>query len=319
MSLNPKNRKIGIVGYNSEISKELRNLIEEKTDFDFLKSYEYSFYDYSAKEEFSIIGSLNNESIIVKYPQMESLIQNDILILTIPFEEIDELKNNYKGIIIDISDSLKEYDFLYREGETSDFHNIKTIKIPSASSWTIYRILKPIEEKFGLEYVNSTILFPVSIKEGGINELLNQTIDTLNIKSIKPEIFSDQVAFSFSAMDDKLEDSINKEIKILFDNINIKIVGFIAPIFHSISFFIFLKTKKPIEEDVLKFSFDIMDDFEFINKKVVQPQKAAESDKILLSEIKHFDKTDIFLNAAVDNFKTAVLKGTINLLKKIME
>jgi aspartate-semialdehyde dehydrogenase len=315
MSSKQINRKIGIIGYESELSKELIKLLENLK----APNAEYSFYDYKAKEEFSIIGSFKKESVLIKFPDINSLVQNDILIIVSEFNEIKELLKKHKGILIDLSDTLKKYDYLYNEDNKIILKDIKTIKIPSASSFIIYKILKPVQDNFGLEYMNSTIMFPVSVKEGGVKELLSQTIDTLNVKSIKPEIFLNPVAFSFSETDSDMEDMINKELQQLLNNNNIRITGFIAPIFHSISFFMFLKSKKPIKSDILKYSYDIMNIFNLTDKKVIPPQKASETDKILISEIKNFNKTEFFINAAADNFKTAVLNNTIKLLKEILE
>ena len=96
-------------------------------------------------------------------------------------------------------------------------------------------------------------------------------------------------------------------------------MGFIAPVFHSISFFIFFKTEKPVEDDVLKFSYDITNLISLTDKKVILPSIASESDKILLSEVKRFSDTDFFINSAADNFKTSALDGAIKLLIKLME
>ncbi len=315
MNSKQKNRKIGIIGYESELSKELLKSLENSSE----PNIDYTFYDYNAKEEFSIVGSFKGESTVIKFPEIDSLIKNDIIIIASEFHDIKEFSKRYKGILIDITDSLNKYDYLYNEDKEADYENIKTIKIPSASSFIIYKILKPIQDNFGLEYINSTIMFPVSIKEGGVKELLSQTIDTLNVKSVKPEVFSNPVAFSFSEIDSGKEEIISNELQILLDNKNIRITGFLAPIFHSISFFMFIKSKKPVQKDILKYSYDIMNLFNLTDKKVIPPQKAAEQDKILISDIKYFNKTEFFINAAADNYKTAIFNSVIKLLKKILE
>ncbi len=319
MSIKQKKIKVGILGYTSELAKELKSFIEEEDIFNELI---FHFYDLNAKDEYSILGDFREESIVVKYPEIEDLKEDDILILASNLPQNDDIVKLYNsGVVIDIANSLKTYTLLYKGEEKETLISSKIIKLPEPSSFILYKILNPIKKSFGIEWVMVNIFYPASSKEGGIDNFVDQIFNSLNMQPINKEIFNEQIAFSFAPIDEELEDRIKGETRELLGFKNIGVESFFASVFHSFSFFIHFKTLKPIEEDIFKYSFESENFFRFSRKRVTSPLEAAGNTKIDLSflrKVKDIENT-YFLNASADNFKVGIILSTVEILKKLTE
>ncbi len=319
MTLKQKKIKVGVLGYTSELSKELKSFIEEENLFEGLR---FNFYDLNAKDDYSILGDFRDESIVVKYPKIEDLKENGILILTSNLPQNEDIVKLYKdGIVIDIADSLDEYSLLYSGEEKEVLRNSRIIKLPQPASFILYKILTPIKKSFGLKWALSNVFFPASSKEGGIDNFLDQILNSLNMKPINKEIFNEQIAFSFAPIEEEVERKIEEETRELLGMREVGVESFFASVFHSFSFFIHLKTAKPIEEDIFKYSFEVESFFRFSRKRLTSPIEAAGNSKIELSflrKVKDMENT-YFLNASADNFKVGIILSAVEVLKKLTE
>ncbi len=319
MSTKQKKIKVGILGYTSELAKELKSFIEEE---DIFHDLIFHFYDLNAKDEYSILGDFREESIVVKYPEIEDLQEDNILILASNLPQNDDIVKLYSsGVVIDIANSLKTYSLLYKGEEKDTLISSKIIKLPEPSSFILYKILNPIKKSFGIEWAMANIFFPASSKEGGIDNFVDQILNSLNMQPINKEIFNEQIAFSFAPLDEELEDRIESETRELLGFKNVGVETFFASVFHSFSFFIHFKTLKPIEEDIFKYGFESENLFRFSRKRVTSPLEAAGKTKIELSflrKIKDIENT-YFFNASADNFKVGIILSTVEILKKLTE
>jgi len=309
--------KTGIIGYTSELNKVFRTYVEDKK---ILKNFKFSFYDFKAKDKFSILGEFLGKSIVVKYPDPDSIKKIDLLLVLSQNPQNKEIKKLFKGKIVDVLGALKNYDILYQEDTIEELREAKIIKVPSSVSYIIFKIFKVIRENFGLEWGIVNIFLPASFKEGGVDEFVEQVYDSINMKPMKKKVFKDRVAFNFLHAGNEIEKNIENELdKLLSDSIGIN--ASFASIFHSLSFFLQFKTKKNIEKDIFKYSFDIEKIFNFSDKKVISPVEIGGSEKIHLSKLKEFNnlKNTYFLNASADNYISGKILSTVDILNYLQE
>jgi aspartate-semialdehyde dehydrogenase len=112
-------------------------------------------------------------------------------------------------------------------------------------------ILHQIEQVARVATCAATVVQPASeFEQAGIEELAQQTIAVLNIKSVPKEVFDRQLAFNLYPAPARNEELIVRQIRALTDpQAEIALLITQGTIFHGHTFSLFIKTEEEIDAD----------------------------------------------------------------------
>ncbi len=112
-------------------------------------------------------------------------------------------------------------------------------------------ILHQIESMTPVEFCTATVVQPASeFEQAGVEELAQQTISVLSVRSVPKEVFDRQLAFNLYPALERNEEFIVKQVKELIDpRTELAMLVTQGTIFHGHTFSLFVKTKSEVATD----------------------------------------------------------------------
>ncbi len=315
MNTKKKKHKIAILGYTSDYGKELKEYIEKNYLFG---DHEFLFFDFSAVDDYSIIGEFREKPVLVKYPHVDEIKDIDLLVVAGAFPQNSDVSKLTNATILDLTSLIEPFDYV-----TDGLYEKKKRVFRLAHPLSIIsgKFLQKLSSVFGIEYVNMTGLFPASFKNKGIEALFEQTIDVLNMKEVDSSPFQGTLAFDFLPVESKdILLTIENEIKNIYGINNTFVHGFYVPVFHSITVEIFFKTKKTIDEDVLKYTFDLDKNFEFERSLTIKPSEISGKEKIFISSLRVSREIEKLYHVSItaDNYLEGIIKPSVEFIENFL-
>lgn len=176
------------------------------------------------------------------------------------------------------------------------------IRSASGLGVVLTQLLKPINDKWGIQSLHFTALQSVSDKgKPGIDELAMQTTSLLNTRAIKPSVFKQQIAFNVMADDSEInatgfthrELDIRTELQdLLFAESDSKVSLMPSllhvPVFYGVAVDVHLELKSDV--DLHDFEQLIAQcenaELKFIDDIISPVSHAAELDKIFINRVR---------------------------------
>ncbi|MEW6455307.1 MAG: Asd/ArgC dimerization domain-containing protein [Acidobacteriota bacterium] len=258
-----RNYNLAILGANSFRGKEIKNLIE-KAAFP-LRNIE--FFDFSVKEEWSLLTEFKNEAKIVRYPDENYLEDIDLIFLVSDTEfnkEWGKKAKKKKIFAIDLEFTFNEEENipLIVDGVNEELLKFDDYIVanPHPIAIILSLVFNFFEKNFKIKKAISIFYQPVSeYQDEGIKEFISQTVGVLNLTQIPKSIFKEQVAFNIISQVGKvsedgitdLEKKIIKETERILRRSEFFSLSIIqVPVFHSYSSMIYVEFPEeiPFEE-----------------------------------------------------------------------
>jgi aspartate-semialdehyde dehydrogenase len=127
---------------------------------------------------------------------------------------------------------------------------------PSPAATLLALVLKPLQQRTGLERVHATVLYPASTAgRAGVEELASQTAQLLNARAIKPRVFDRQLAFNLLPLvgqpmeggDSSEEASLARQLRRLVDeHLAIDLTIIQVPVFYGLAATVTVATADPL-------------------------------------------------------------------------
>ncbi len=318
MSTQRKRVKIAVVGYRSDLGKELKEYIENKELF---LDVEFKFYDFSAVDDYSILGSFRGETIVIKYPKVDEFNEFSLVVLTGSSpQNQDFLKSLNTSFILDIKGETNEpyvlTDGLFKKGKGRIYRLAHPLSIIAG------KFLIKINSIFKLKSVNIVGLFPASLKDNGIESLFKQTLDVLNMQSKDTEKLGGILAFDFLPPDNvELLSRIEEEIVNIYRIKNVFTSALYIPVFHSITALLFFETVETLKEDIFQYSFDVDETFRIDKRFSIPPSSVSGREGIFISLIRNSrEKENLYYTSIVaDNYLEGIIKPACEFISNFLK
>jgi aspartate-semialdehyde dehydrogenase len=168
-------------------------------------------------------------------------------------------------------------------------------------------VLERVRSLSPIEYCTATVVQPASeYDKAGIDELYQQTIQSLNLQSIPKETFDRQVAFNlFTATAvEPIEMRVERELRaILGLTASVSILQ--GSTFHSHSFSIFLRTTAPLEAAAVRDAIGRSAAIDTVDEHEATTVDAGTRDRVLVGRVKRDDAipNGIWIWAVCDNLR----------------
>jgi len=176
------------------------------------------------------------------------------------------------------------------------------IRSASGLATVLTRLLKPINDQWGIKALHFTALQSVSDKgKAGIDELAMQTTSLLNTRPIKPSMFKQQIAFNVMADDSEInatgftrrELEIRMELQdLLFINAasNPSIMPSLlhVPVFYGVTVDVHLELKSEVDLQAVEQALTGCESVElkYVDDIISPVSHAAEMDKIFINRVR---------------------------------
>ena len=283
---------VAIVGSSSPVGKELKELIQEtELPIGTLKLVETEEYagllqEFAGQLEITqILAPSSFENIDIAFFACSPSIIKAYAASGSQFPEltIDLTQTGREGIMF--LSGISERNLIKESGYFIS---------PHPSVIVLAKVLNTLARAVPITSVSATILEPASERgSAAIDELQEQTVGLLNFQPVEHRLFKGQIAFNVlpetSASVDS-ENLIRTQFQTIFGN-SIPIPSLMtvqAPVFHSESFALFVRTDKPVTNEELRRCFaeskgaiDIRDNPD----DAASPVSAIGSDKIQIGRI----------------------------------
>jgi aspartate-semialdehyde dehydrogenase len=209
------------------------------------------------------------------------------------------------------------------------------IASPNCNTIPILVALKPIYDKVGISRMNIATYQSVSgTGKDAITELVEQTAQLLNGKSIKPKVYPQQIAFNvLPHIDDFLENGYTKEeMKIVWethkilqdDSIAINPTAVRVPVFYGHSAAVHLETKNKITVDEAIALLSKAPGVKVLTGKVPYPtpaHDAAGKDPVYVGRLREDISAKNGLNCWIvaDNIRKGAALNAIQIAETVLE
>ena len=184
-------------------------------------------------------------------------------------------------------------------------------------------ILHQIEQLSPIEICTATVVQPASeFEQAGVEELAQQTISVLNIKSVPKEIFDRQLAFNLYPAVERNEEFVVAQIRRLTaSRAELALLVTQGTIFHSHTFSLFVKTQQPLDE------VQILDALR-ANPAMALPEgdqafgtiDAAGKDEVLIAEVRRAPTIEggFWVWAVCDNLRRSSALNAVLVAEKVL-
>jgi len=304
--------KVAVLGSNSLIGKELREILAERNfplnSLTLLDEEEVPEAITELEKEANFALGINEESFA------------DVELVFICGKEEDTARYlpwlKKSGVIaLDLSHYLrpKEGFPLAISGVNEErIKKQKLIALPHPLAIIIASLLKPIVDRYHLREAVITAFQPASVYgPQGLEELYQQTVRILNFAELPKKIFGRQLAFNiFPAVpkEEGIEEEILEEIGIALKSelpISLKLIQ--VPVFHSFALSLFLILEKAPSLPELKKALSHLPSIKLAKgrEKPSGPVEAGGKNEIIVGEIKKDKRNNsaYWIWASADNLR----------------
>ncbi|MGH9456614.1 MAG: Asd/ArgC dimerization domain-containing protein [Thermoanaerobaculia bacterium] len=248
--------RVGIVNPLTLVAKELKAILAER-------SFPYARIDLidTTGTETGTLTEVDGAASVVVAASDESFAELDLVFFTGPAERNEPWIGRYRDeefIAIDLSQvpALAGEGRAVVAGVNDDQLNDDDglIVSPQAFVVPVILILAALARKFAIGTAAATVTRPASeFDQAGIDELFQQTLNVLNLKSFPTTIFDRQAAFTMYPPEDGVaaERAAGAQLRAILQNVSVSLQLLQAPMFHSngVSLFVSLDGQ-PTEESV---------------------------------------------------------------------
>lgn len=183
------------------------------------------------------------------------------------------------------------------------------ITVPLALVVDRVRSLSPIE------YCTATVIQPASeFGKEGIDELFQQTIQSLNMQGLTKSVFDRQVAFNLftATAAEPVEARVERELRsVLGVTASVSLVQ--GSTFHGHSFSIFLRTTEPLEAAALREAIGGSVAIDAVDEEDATTVDAGTKDNVLVGRVKRDDAipNGVWIWAVCDNLRRSTALNAV--------
>ncbi len=206
--------------------------------------------------------------------------------------------------VIEMGSNLQNAAVLVADVNSDAEHLQQNQHVRSASGLAVVltQLLKPVNDKWGIQSLHFTALQSVSDKgKQGIDELAMQTTHLLNTRPIKPAVFKQQIAFNVMPDDSEInatgftlrELDLRSELQeLLFTDKESKVSLMPSllhvPVFYGVAIDVHLELKSDVDldefEQIIAKSENV--ELKFVDDMLSPVSHAAEMDKIFINRVR---------------------------------
>ncbi len=316
--------KLGIVNPLTLVGNEIKTILRERS-FPFAK---VALLDSTGKAA-GALTEMDDEPAVVAAASNNELEDLDLVFCCGPpagnREWIDRHREN-RFIVIDLSQpSTVEKGKLAVAGINLDEIGSKDTLVisPHPVAIPIALILHQMGMLSAVELCTATVVQPASeFEQIGVEELAQQTISVLNVRSVQKAVFDRQLAFNLYPALERNEEFIVDQIRALIGvDSQVTLLITQGTIFHGHTFSLFIKTRDDLSVDQI--SSRLRD-----NPAIVLPQAdesfgtidAAGKDEVLVAEVRR-DPTirgGFWVWAVCDNLRRSSALNAVLVAEKIL-
>jgi aspartate-semialdehyde dehydrogenase len=316
--------RIGIVNPLTLVGNEIKTIVRERA-FPFAKIV---LLDSTGKAA-GALTEVDDEPAVVAAASDDALEDLDLVFFCGPPAGNREWIARHREdrfVVIDVSQpSTVEHGKLAVAGInleeiTSDD---KLLISPHPVAIPIALILHQIQMLSTVELCAATVVQPASeFEQVGVEELAQQTISVLNIKSVPKEVFDRQLAFNLYPAPERNEEFIIEQVRDLTDReAEIALLITQGTIFHAHTFSLFVKTRDDLGVDPIMSRLRE-------NSAIVLPQgdqsfgtiDAAGKDQVLVSEVRRDPviRGGFWVWAVCDNLRRSSALNAVLVAEKVL-
>jgi aspartate-semialdehyde dehydrogenase len=315
---------LGIVNPQTLVGNEIKTILRERS-FPFDKVV---LLDSTGKGA-GALSEVDDEPAVVAAASDDELEDLDLVFFCGPpagnREWIERYRDD-KFVVIDVSQpSTIEHGRLAVAGINLDdiAEGDRLLISPHPVAIPVALIVHQVEMASRLEACTTTVVQPASeFEQIGVEELAQQTISVLNIKSVPKAVFDRQLAFNLYPALERNEEFIVEQIRTLTDpDAQLALLITQGTIFHSHTFSLFLKTRDELPVDQI---VNRLRD----NPALVLPKSdesfgtidAAGKDEVLIAEVRR-DPTirgGFWVWAVCDNLRRSSALNAVLVAEKIL-
>jgi aspartate-semialdehyde dehydrogenase len=251
---------VAIVGSSSPVGKELKELVQETElpigKLKLLETEEYAglLQEFAGQIEITqILAPSSFDNIDIAFFACSPLI----------IKAYAASGSSFPELTIDLTQTGREGTmFLSGISDRSLIKESGYFISPHPSVIVLAKVLSTLERAFPIKSVTATLLEPASERgSAAIDELQEQTVGLLNFQPVEHRLFKGQIAFNLlpetnAAVD--AENLIRTQFQAIFGS-SIPIPSLMtlqAPVFHSESFSLFVRTDRPVSDTELRKCFE---------------------------------------------------------------
>jgi len=235
-----------------------------------------------------------------------------------------EKHRELKFIAIDLSQpSSVEDGKLVVAGINVDAAGETLIVSPHPVAIPLALILHQLESVSPIELCTATVVQPASeFEQAGVEELAQQTIAVLSIKSVPKEIFDRQLAFNLYPAFERNEEFVVRQLKTLVDP-QMQLAMFITQgtIFHGHTFSLFIKTRDEVDRDQIEKALRANPAIVFAEgDQQFGTIDAAGKDEVLIADIRPDPSIEggFWVWAVCDNLRRSSALNAVLIAEKIL-
>lgn len=251
--VNPKSKagyKLGIVNPLTLVGNEIRSILRERS----LPVANVAMLD-STGAAVGALTEMDDEPAVVAAISDAELEDLDLAFFCGPAASNDSWVERCRplGVIaVDLSQPAAEHGKLVVAGINLDEVELGDVILvsPHPAAIPLALILHQIQCVSSIELVTATIVQPASeLGQAAVEELAQQTIAVLNVKSVPQEVFDRQVAFNLFPAAEGQEEIIAGQVRSLAGTgAKLALLVIQGTIFHSHTFSVFIQTKEELDE-----------------------------------------------------------------------
>ncbi len=168
-------------------------------------------------------------------------------------------------------------------------------------------VLDRVQRLSKIELCVATVVQPASeFDKEGLDELFQQTIQSLNLQSLSKSVFDRQLAFNLfpAPSADSAETQVELELRaILGVTVSVSLVQ--GSTFHGHSFSIFLRTAEPLDAESVRDAIGASPAIEAVDEAEGSTIDAATKDSVLVGRVKRDDEipNGLWIWAVCDNLR----------------
>jgi aspartate-semialdehyde dehydrogenase len=316
--------RIGIVNPLTLVGNEIKTILRDRS-FPFAK---VTLLDSTGKAA-GALTEVSDEPAVVTAVSDDELEELDLVFFCGPAAVNREWIDRYREdrfAVIDVSQpSTIEKGKLAVAGiNLDDIHGTDDLVIsPHPVAIPIALILHQIQTLSAVELCTATVVQPASeFEQIGVEELAQQSVSVLNIKTVPKEVFDRQLAFNLYPALEHNEEFIVEQIRSLTDpDAQLALLITQGTIFHGHTFSLFVKTRDDLSVDQITSRLRE-------NPAIVLPEgdqtfgtiDASGTDEILVAEVRR-DPTirgGFWVWAVCDNLRRSSALNAVLVAEKVL-
>ncbi|HEX7707727.1 MAG TPA: Asd/ArgC dimerization domain-containing protein [Thermoanaerobaculia bacterium] len=306
----PSGYRIGIINPLTLVGTEIRSIMRER-------GFPYGKLELldSSGQATGALTEMAGEPMVVASVSQEGLDDLDLVFFCgPPATNKDWIERHTEDgfIAIDVSQpSLAEDGTLVVADLNIDAADGSSVLIsPHPIAIPMALILHQIGTLSAVETCVATVIQPASeFEQAGVEELARQTVSVLNVDSVPKEVFDRQVAFNLYPAASGNEPFIVSQIQALTTtDLALSLFVTQGTIFHSHTFSMFVKTRKPLDQEAIVEALAANAAFAFAEgDQQFGTIDAAGRDEVLIAEVRPDPviRNGVWVWAVCDNLRRA--------------